>query len=303
MPIRRRTARGIPNGSRTAQGIPIRSRTALLGAGACVALLGLDWIAAFRIAPFQRADQSIFLQFVALHAHGPVAWTAGHLVARFTPGWYLLLVLVPLGVALARGRRPLVLAVLAIVLGANATTELLKPLLATPRPGSLFVGGASPVPPASWPSGHATAVMSLVLATVLVAPARFRPVVAALGGALAIGVGYSVLADGMHYPSDVIGGFLVAATWALCTVAALLAAEGRRPSARTSPGRVSIRAALGPTGAVLVAAVALAGLLIALRPHDVVSYADAHPAFVVGAAGIAALGLTLSTGVLLSVRR
>jgi len=40
-----------------------------------------------------------------------------------------------------------------------------------------------------------------------------------------------------------------------------------------------------------------------MHPHDVVSYARAHEAFVAGAAGIGALGLALSTGVLLTVRR
>ena len=44
-------------------------------------------------------------------------------------------------------------------------------------------------------------------------------------------------------------------------------------------------------------------VVVLIGPHDVVSYARAHEAFVVGAAGIAALSLALSTGVVLSVRR
>ncbi len=53
----------------------------------------------------------------------------------------------------------------------------------------------------------------------------------------------------------------------------------------------------------LLGALALSAILLAVRPHDVVAYARAHEAFVVGAAGIAALSLALSTGVVLSVRR
>jgi len=277
---------------------------AALGACACVALLAVVWFAAFHIGFFGHADQSIYQQFGDLHDHGHVESVAGWLVSWFNPDPYVYLVVAVLAVALLRRRPRSAFAVGAIVLGANVSTELLKHVAAAPRPGSLFAGGTSPLPPASWPSGHSTAVMSLVLAAVLAAPARLRPVVAALGATLAIAVGYSVLATGMHYPSDVLGGFLMAATWALAMVAALTRAErwGASPST-PSRARVSVRAALGAPGAVLLAALVLTAVVLISRPHDVVSYAQAHEAFVVGAVVIAALGLTLSTGVLLSVRR
>jgi membrane-associated phospholipid phosphatase len=284
-------------------GMPIRPRGALLGAAGCLALLALVWLAAFHIGFFRHADQSIYLQFGDLYRHGRIDSVAGHFVALFNPNPYVYLVLAPLVVALLRGRPRVVLAVGAIVLGANVTTELLKHVLAAPRPASLFLGGVSPLPPSSWPSGHSTAVMSLVLACVLAVPARLRPAVAALGASLSIAVAYSLLTTGIHYPSDVLGGFLVAATWTLGAVAALLGAERWRPSGRTSSGRVSTRAALGAPAAVLLAALALGALVIAVRPHDVVAYARAHEAFMAGAAGIAALSLALSTGVVLSTRR
>jgi hypothetical protein len=191
-----------------------------------------------------------------------------------------------------------VLAIGAIVLGANATTELLKHLIPSPRPVDPFFGLSS------WPSGHSTAAMSLVLVSVLAVPARLRPAAAALGASLAIAVGYSLLATGLHYPSDVLGGFLVAAVWTLAAVAGLLAAERRWPPDRTSSSRpVSLRAVLGAPGAVIGGA-ALAGMILAVsRPHDVISYARVHQAFVLEAAGIAALSLAVSTAVLLSVRR
>ena len=283
--------------------MPMRPRNALLAAGACVVLLALIWLAAFHVGLFRHADESGFLQFSNLHSHGRIAWVSRHLVSAFEPNPYVYLVLVPLIVALLRGRPRVVLAIGVIVLGANASTEVLKHVLATPRPASLF-SGVSPLPPASWPSGHSTAVMSLVLALVLAVPARLRPAAAALGAVLAIAVGYSVLATGMHYPSDVLGGFLVAATWTLAVVAGLLGAEVRRPLDRTGPGpRVSLRAVLGAPGAVVGAAVFVALGMALSRPHDVVSYARVHQAFVLEAAGIAALSLAVSTAVLLSLRR
>jgi membrane-associated phospholipid phosphatase len=279
--------------------MPIRPRTALLGAGACTALLGLTWFAAFHLGFFGRLDQSIYRQFGGLRVHPRVSGIAGQFVNPFDPNPYVYLVLVPLIVALLRGRPRVVLAVGAIVLGADITTEVVKHVLGEPR----AAGGFSTMPLHSWPSGHSTAVMSLVLASVLAAPARLRPAVAALGASLAIAVGYSVVETGMHYASDVVGGFLVAAIWTLAAVAALAAAERWRPVVRGASSRVSVRAALGAPGSVLVAALVLGTALLVVDPHDMVDYARTHAAFVAGAAGIAALGLTLSTGVVLSVRR
>ena len=281
----------------------MRARNAMLGAAGCLGLLALVGFAAFYVGFFQHLDQSVYAQFVDLEAHGRVAWIARHVTELFNPNPYVYLVLVPLVVALLRRRPRLVLAVGAIVLGANATTELLKHLLTATRPATLENGEMSWLPGGYWPSGHSTAVMALVLASVLAAPARLRPVVAALGAALAIAVGYSLLAIGSHYPSDVLGGFLVAASWTLCAVAALLAAERWRPTGRGSHDRVSVRAALGAPVAVVLAALVLGLVFVAVRPHDVVSYIHTHAPFVIGAVGIAALGLALSTGVLLSVRR
>jgi membrane-associated phospholipid phosphatase len=281
----------------------IRSRSALAGAAACVALIALDWLAAFHIRLFEHADQSIFLQFAHLYAHGRLEDVARHIVRLCDPNPYIYLALIPALVAAFRRRPRIVLAVAAIILGATVTTELIKHLLRQPRPGFLFVDGIAPLPPGSWPSGHSTAAMSLVLASVIAVPARLRPLVATLGGLFAIGVGYSLLAGGEHYPSDIFGGFLVATTWTLLAVAALRATDPRHAPGRRAADRVSIRAALGPTGAVLIAAVVLSLLVIIVRPHDVVSYARGHEAFVIGAVAIATLGLALSTGVALAVRR
>ena len=196
------------------------------------------------------------------------------------------------------------LAVAVIILGANLSTEVLKHLVVAPTSASPFTRGMSWLQAHSWPSGHSTAVMSLALASVLAAPARLRPAVAALGAALAVAVGYSLLARLVHYPSDVLGGFLVAAIWALGAVAVL---AGRRsagcPSRESTSDPLSVGAALGAPGAVFGGALAVCGILALSAPHDVVAYARAHEAFVVGAAAVAALSLALSTGVLLSVRR
>lgn len=266
-------------------------------------LLALLRLCAFHVGFLEHADQSIFLQFGALQAHSHVNRAAEDLVSLFNPAHYASLALMPILAALVRRRPGIALAAGAIILGANATTELVKHLVAAPRPGWLFWDGRSPLRATSWPSGHSTAVMSLVLASMLTVPPRLRPAVAALGGCLAIGVGYSLLATGRHYPSDVIGGFLVATTWTLLTVATLRVANRPWPTERPGSERVSIRAALEPTGLVLAAALVMSAILLISRAHDVLGFVRAHEGFLLGAGAIAALGFALSSGVVLAVRR
>jgi membrane-associated phospholipid phosphatase len=270
-----------------------------MGAGASSALLALTWAAAFHTWPGVHFDRAIFNGFAGLQR--PRVNHLANLIAHLCdPTPFVLFAAVILLVALVRRRPRMALAAGVILLGANATTELLKPLLAEPR-----VLPGEPVAVASWPSGHATAAMSLALCAVLVAPARGRPVVAALGAAFAVAVSYSFLTLGWHFPSDVLGGFLVAAAWTLLTIAALRWFEARRgrDPITVESRRQSLREVLSPAGVAVAATAALAALVAVTRPHAVIVYVRTHEAFIVGASTIAALGLVLATAVTLSVRR
>jgi hypothetical protein len=144
--------------------------------------------------------------------------------------------------------------------------------------------------------------MALALCIVLAAPARWRPLAAAAGASFAVAVSYSFLALEWHYATDVLGGFLVAGTWALLGVAAVFAAPARR-APRASSVRVPLREALTPPVMTLFAAALLALLVVFARPREVVAYARLHEAFLIGAAGIGALGLAVATAVMLTLRR
>ena len=272
-----------------------------------LALLG-TWFAAFHIGLFERADQSVFRGFADLSQHPQVGNFASFVAGLCDPQPFLYLAAIPVAVALLRGRPRLAIAIAAILLGANVTTELLKPLLAHPR-ADWLLGGRTPVDAASWPSGHATAAMSLALTSVLAVPGRLRPVFAVLGAVFAVAVSYSFRTLGWHYPSDVFGGFLVAATWTLAVVAALLSAEEQRarpvrePPSISRAARVSLRDALTPPGVALLGALALACAVVIARPHQVVVYVRAHEVFVVGATAIGAMALVLATGLMLVLRR
>src|SRR4051812_19179455 len=179
-------------------------------------------------------------------------------------------------------------AVAALLVVTGACTQALKHLLAQPRFEAWL--GVDQIGEASWPSGHSTAAMTLALCAVLVAPAALRPAVAVVGGAFAAGIGYAVLVLAWHFPSDVLGGFLMAGTWTALAVAVLRVVEPRREPAtarRFDPGL-----GLGVAGAA-----ALAAAVFALVPRDAVAlYASERPTLVVGALVLAAVAGALAAG-------
>ena len=80
----------------------------------------------------------------------------------------------------------------------------------------------------SFPSGHAMGSMSLALVLVLLAwPTRWRwPVLAAMGVFVPM-VGLSRVYLGVHYPSDVIAGWMAASIWVVATWLVLMRERGR----------------------------------------------------------------------------
>ncbi len=270
----------------------------MAGAAVAAVLLLITWFLAFHVSFFRNEDANILSGFAGLHRprSAPIA---SFIAGLCNPNPYVYLCAAVVLVALLRRRPGVALVIVIVIFGANTTTQVLKPLLAAPRPP---VPGIWTIAQASWPSGHATAALSLALCAVLAAPARVRPVVAALGAVFAVAVSYSFLTLTWHYPSDVFGGFLVATGWTLMGIAALLVVRARR-GIDVSSETPSLREALRPPAAALLGAVALGGLLALARPHQVIAYAQTHTAFVVGAASIAVLGLMLATGVMLALRR
>jgi undecaprenyl-diphosphatase len=64
-----------------------------------------------------------------------------------------------------------------------------------------------------YPSGHAAMVAALALATVATAPATMRRFVAVLAAGAVGTVGVVIVVLHSHYPSDVVGGWLLAVAW------------------------------------------------------------------------------------------
>lgn len=272
-------------------------RFPLLGALAAFVGLVITGVLAYLVPSAQVRDAATLRGFTELNRPTltPLLDRAAHLA---DPGSYAVLGLALAAIALVRRRPRVAGTIVALLFLTGWTTRTLKPLLASPRDEWL---GTGQIAAASWPSGHATAAMTLALCAILAVPARARPTAAAVGAAFAISVSYAILALGWHFPSDVLGGFLVATTWTLLAVAGLNWAERRHPSAVARDGvprsaDVLVPAVLGLGAIGAVGAVALA------RPDDVTRFAADHATFMAGAAAIAALAVTLVLGLARGVR-
>jgi membrane-associated phospholipid phosphatase len=150
-------------------------------------------------------------------------WTA-ILTVVSTAGSSLLLA--PLAVALAivlglRGQRTDALLVSVTTLGALVLGPLLKSVIERPRPGRDHLVEVN-----SWayPSGHSLASMAVLGVLVVLAvrhvPSRGWRVAAVVAGTLLIvTIGVSRVYLGVHWPTDVLAGWLIGSMWlGLCLI-------------------------------------------------------------------------------------
>jgi membrane-associated phospholipid phosphatase len=208
---------------------------------ACAGALALLALVAYGIDPAQRLDADLLSRF-AVHRGSGLGTVAHGLVHFGDPLPLLLMLALACGIALWR-RRPLdAAAAVIVVAGASLTTQLLKVALAHPRFQPVL--GEHQLSAVAFPSGHATAVASIAIAFALVAPPKLRPAVVVAGACLVAAVGCSVLVLRWHFPSDVLGGILVASGWGFAVLAARRTVEGGGPARRAqlaSPSAISVK--------------------------------------------------------------
>ena len=128
-----------------------------------------------------------------------------------------------IGFAALRGNRRLALLILSAALGGFAMNSVLKNLFDRPRP---YLPHVIDIKTRSFPSGHAmvSAAVYLSIAALLATRERRRLLKAYILGAgmFVTGlVGLTRVYLGVHYPSDVLAGWLAGLIWAvLCALAA-----------------------------------------------------------------------------------
>lgn len=199
-------------------------------------------------------------------------------------------------IAYRRRGRGSAVAVGLLLAGSNLTTGPLKTALGAV---DLFGGeDQRPLGAAFFPSGHATAAMSLGLAlTIALDSTRPR---ARAGVWFAAVAGVAIVATSSHHPSDVVGGYLVAGAWAAAATCLLIPSQRAtiaaavRPTRRTwwalgalelaalvfwAAHRASVVAAPWADQAIVAAAIvatAVATPLLALRSPDGTSRGSAQ---------------------------
>lgn len=117
-----------------------------------------------------------------------------------------------------RGRGRFALALLVVILIGRGLSEVQKYSIARPRPG--FEHHLVVVKTSSFPSGHATSSMIfyLVLAHALTAGMRWNRLAVIGAITLSFLIGTSRVMLGVHWPSDVIGGWAFGMLWVLLTL-------------------------------------------------------------------------------------
>ena len=157
------------------------------------------------------------------HTFGPASYHVFELITTLGGGVVRIsiIALVVLGLVLLRRWWSAAFTVISAG-GAALLGELIKLVVARPRPHlfphAVHAGGYS------FPSGHATNVCAFALVAVILAwQISGRWMHSALIGVLLVVyvllVGLSRIVLGVHYPSDVIGGYFLAVGWVALTVA------------------------------------------------------------------------------------
>lgn len=270
-------------------------RAPLALAALALLLLLVDYVLAFGVGAISTADQRGIPEGLAGAGVAQAELATARLLDTISVASLVLAAAGLVAVALVRRRYRQAIAAAAVVAGANLTTQVLKPLLGGLDP---LGGDAERFSQEIFPSGHATVAMSLALALVIVVPAPARPVAAVVGAIYTGAIGVGLLLLGWHFPSDVVGGFLVAAVWAALAVAWLRAE--RQPDAVTLGPvrrlRAGVIVALAIAGFVAIAVTVAIGVRVS-DLSDLAEYGRLRTAFIGGAALIVLLALALPPSV------
>lgn len=243
--VRRPRFRGVRTPVVTARGSAVR--LALLGLSAALPIAPLWYLTSRTEVGQQLADEILFGRVLAAPE---VLGAARDTLATVSIVLAAVAALGLAALALARGGIALLITVGTALAGANATSQLLKDILDRPN----LLGSAAYAVGNSFPSGHATLVASMGLASVLVAPRALRTPVAILAGLAMAAVGTSTIVAGWHRLADVVGAFLIALAWTAIPTALLVLVQGRMP-------RRSWRRGLGGAGTGLAAFAGAAAVL------------------------------------------
>lgn len=198
-------------------------------------------------------------------------------------------------IALVRLARLSGLAAIGVMVGANATTWLLKEVLLD-RP-DLGLDEHTPATLNSLPSGHSTAVLSAVVAVLIVLPHRVRLPVAAAGGGLAFLTAMATMSAGWHRAGDSCAAFLVVGGWTAAAAAVVVAVSAPADGTAERPSLGARWLGAATVGALTV------GLALAVALEAVAWFRDSAGGQIFALFAAACLVLGCLSGVLLVTLR
>ena len=195
-----------------------------------VAALALLWLCMMLLGAGE-VDRALLNGLYA--AHRPALRQAAEFVTLFG-NWEatVSLSLVAALWLLWRGKRRSAVLILCVTLLGRGLVSLQKVGIARLRPDEL--DHLVPVKSLSYPSGHAANSMILLLSLAIIAAPREQrwwAVPAALAGTFLVGISRPML--GVHWPSDVVGGWVFGAAW----VMVMLALAERWPARRDASAK------------------------------------------------------------------
>jgi membrane-associated phospholipid phosphatase len=168
-----------------------------------------------------------------------VAWIG------FPPQSNIILGTMILAIFLVRLRLEAVMTLFAAA-GSAGLWFMLAPLVDRPRPSPEMVRVALELPTGGFPSGHVlnlTAIFGFLiyLTIILLSDVRWRALLVALLAVPITTVGVARVYDGAHWPSDVLGGYLIGGIWLGLTIQIYRWAKARlsgagRPHSHASNG-------------------------------------------------------------------
>jgi membrane-associated phospholipid phosphatase len=160
------------------------------------------------------ADQSLVGDLAVWRGSNPETTSALILLTQLGGAPVLLTLAALAAIPIARRNRMAAVALIGTVLGGRFLIELMK--LAVNRPRPAIDSHAVSVFSQSFPSGHAgNSIMTYGAIALFALPQRWRAAGLTAAVALSAAVGATRPILGVHWPSDVIGGWCLGALWLL----------------------------------------------------------------------------------------
>jgi membrane-associated phospholipid phosphatase len=223
-------------------------------------------------------------------ASAPIVADAEQILSTMSRSSLVVGALTVVGIAAVQRRPRLATAAAITILGANATTQILKVVVLDRT--DLLDGVFYPLPN-SFPSGHATAAASIAVGAILVLPPLLRAPTVILSSVVVAVVGVSTIAAGWHRMADAVGGVFVATAWGAGAGAVLAWRRGQNVVGTRAAKFGSVTTSVPiMIGVVVLALGGIAYAIAALDPLDVLVVLAERG----GSPALFVVGLLLTTG-------